>query len=149
MAAADAENDLKQLVADQNLHESVTFLGELGDEEAIGWYQQSDLFILPNRKIGNEEEGFGIVLLEAQACGTPVLAGDSGGTREALDHGHTGYVLDCRNPELIAEKVIEMLDDRQQLLDMGVAGREFVERNFDWSVIINKARHTFLGSAEP
>ena len=54
--------------------------GEPNDADLVNCYQQCDLFVLPNRQVGWDIEGFGMVLLEAQACGKPVIAGASGGT---------------------------------------------------------------------
>jgi phosphatidyl-myo-inositol dimannoside synthase len=70
---------LQALVEQEGLGRHVQFLGELDDRGLITCYQQCDLFVLPNRQVGKDIEGFGMVLLEAQACGKPVMAGDSGG----------------------------------------------------------------------
>ena len=74
-------------------------------------YQQCDLFALPNRTAGMDFEGFGMVLLEAQACGRAVLAGDSGGTAAALRAGETGVLVDCRRADTLAAAVAALLSD--------------------------------------
>src|SRR4029453_2663396 len=71
---------LDKLVADHGVGDLVQFRGTPTDDEMIRCYQQCDLFALPNRQVGWDLEGFGIVLIEAQACGKPVVAGTSGGT---------------------------------------------------------------------
>ncbi len=100
------------------LEDQVQFLDEIGDEDLIRCYQQCDLFILPNRSDGNDIEGFGMVLVEAQASGKPVIAGDSGGTAETMDIGTTGIIADCTNPESLAEAILSvqkgMHEDRFQ-----------------------------------
>jgi len=70
----------------QSVAGSVVFHGRLPESDMVELYQAADLFVFParNRWFGVEQEGFGIVILEAQACGTPVIIGDSGGTSEAL-----------------------------------------------------------------
>jgi phosphatidyl-myo-inositol dimannoside synthase len=90
---------LDQLVSEHNLHSWVQFRGTPNDRELLDCYQQCQLFALPNRQVGWDFEGFGIVLLEAQACGQPLLTGDSGGTIETLNPGSTGVVVDCTQPE--------------------------------------------------
>ena len=75
---------LESLAKSEGEMEHVQFLSELSDEQLVHCYQQSDLFVLPNRAIGRDVEGFGMVLLEAQACGKPVVAGASGGTAETM-----------------------------------------------------------------
>ena len=69
-------------------------------------YQQCDIFILPNRTIENDIEGFGMVLVEAQACGKPVIAGDSGGTAETMIVGKTGEIIDCSSPQSIVKGML-------------------------------------------
>jgi phosphatidylinositol alpha-1,6-mannosyltransferase len=71
---------LEDLVDHEGLGDHVQFLREVDDNRLVQCYQQWDLFALPNRQVGRDIEGFGMVLLEAQACGKPVIAGASGGT---------------------------------------------------------------------
>jgi phosphatidylinositol alpha-1,6-mannosyltransferase len=85
--------------------QQVQFLNEIEDEDLIRCYQQCDLFILPNRSDGNDIEGFGMVLVEAQSAGKPVIAGDSGGTAETMNIGKTGIIADCTDPENIAAAI--------------------------------------------
>jgi phosphatidylinositol alpha-1,6-mannosyltransferase len=101
------------------------------------------LFVLPNRTVGNDLEGFGMVLLEAQACGKPVIAGDSGGTREALIESVTGRIVDCRTPELLACAVSEILADPNGRTAMGLAGRRWIESRFDWPARFAEAQEIF------
>ena len=81
---------LEVLAPTKELRDHVQFRGEASDAEMIECYQQCDLFALPNREVAGEFEGFGMVLLEAQACGKPVLAGTSGGTSETMRIPETG-----------------------------------------------------------
>tara|TARA_R100000789_G_scaffold70099_1_gene65645 strand:+ start:1313 stop:2479 length:1167 start_codon:yes stop_codon:yes gene_type:complete len=90
------------------LEDQVQFLNEIEDGDLIRCYQQCDIFILPNRSDGNDIEGFGMVLVEAQASGKPVIAGDSGGTAETMDNGTTGLIADCTNPERIADALLSV-----------------------------------------
>ena len=69
------------------------FHGVPSDDELIELYQQCDLFALPNRQVGWDFEGFGIALIEAQACGKAVIAGASGGAPETLRPHETGEVV--------------------------------------------------------
>jgi len=88
----DCKDKLGAMVHDLSLSEQVQILGDISDAEMIQCYQQCDLFILPNRTIKNDIEGFGMVLVEAQACAKPVIAGDSGGTKETMLVGETGSI---------------------------------------------------------
>jgi phosphatidylinositol alpha-1,6-mannosyltransferase len=130
---------LHDLVAAERLAESVQFLGEVSDDVLIRCYQQCDLFALPNRQVGKDIEGFGMVLLEAQACGRPVLAGASGGTAETMCIPETGRVVSCDGPDKLAAAVSELLSDPHKLDRMGAAGRQWVVDRFDWAALTRQA----------
>jgi len=139
----DEKASLLNLVTKLKLEESVMFHAEISDEEMIQCYQQCDVFILPNRAEGNDIEGFGMVLVEAQACAKPVIAGDSGGTAETMVIGETGFIIDCTQPEPIANKLIEILQSQEQCIKLGSAGRVHVEKTLDWRVHTEKAEALF------
>lgn len=134
---------LEMLAAREGVADHVQFLGEVDDEQLIRCYQQCDLFVLPNRQVGMDIEGFGMVLLEAQACGKPVIAGDSGGTAETMKIPQTGRIVDCSRPELLAAAVGAMLGDREQLAAMGEAARDWVCETFDWDGLAREAERLF------
>src|SRR5438067_96216 len=117
----DERQVLRDLAAAEGQGDRVQFLGELDDEATIGCYQQCDLFLLPNRQVGQDIEGFGMVLLEAQACGKPVIAGASGGTAETMSIPETGTVIDCTTPDRLAEVVTDWLRDPARRERMGRA----------------------------
>jgi phosphatidyl-myo-inositol dimannoside synthase len=123
---------LEEQVAGAELGRYVRFHGALDEDAMLECYQQCDLFALPNRRVGRDVEGFGIVLLEAQACGKPVIAGDSGGTAETMDIPETGRVVPCDDPRVLAALVAEMLTDRGRLARMGEAARRWAVEQFDW-----------------
>lgn len=109
------------------------------DGELLELYRAADLIALPNREMNGDCEGFGIVLLEAQACGKPVLCGDSGGTRETLLPGRSGIVVDCTDAVSLADAIFRLYQNRESLPGMGQVGRRWVERYFDWNVLLAKA----------
>jgi phosphatidylinositol alpha-1,6-mannosyltransferase len=114
--AGDGEEraTLEALAERSGLRDHVQFLGEVDDDRLVQLYQQCDLFVLPNRQVGRDIEGFGMVLLEAQACGKPVIAGASGGTAETMRIPETGLVVPCDGPEALADAVVELLDDPER-----------------------------------
>jgi phosphatidyl-myo-inositol dimannoside synthase len=113
---------LERLAAELDLSPHVQFRGEPDDAELIRCYQQCDLFALPNREVDGDFEGFGMVLVEAQACGKPVLAGASGGTAETMRIPETGVTVNCDGPERLAETVSELLADPAAARADGPAG---------------------------
>ncbi len=134
---------LERLAASTGVVDAVRFLGEVGDDELLDCYRQCDLFVLPNREIAGDIEGFGLVLLEAQACGRPVVAGDSGGTRETMDPGRTGLLVPCDHPAELAERLAELLADPARLESMGAAGRRWIEERFGWDASARSAAEVF------
>lgn len=138
---------LSELVARERLQGHVQFLGELDDGLLLRCYQQCDLSVLPNRQIGQDIEGFGMVLLEAQACGRPVLAGASGGTAETMEIPETGRVVPCDGPDELAAMVIDLLSDRRRLDRMGQAARQWAVEQFDWESLGRRAEQMFWNEA--
>ena len=80
-------------------------------------------------------EGLGIVFLEASAAGVPVIAGESGGAPEAVQHNRTGLVVDGRSVDKVADAVTELLTDRDRAAAMGAAGREWVTAQWRWDTL--------------
>jgi glycosyltransferase involved in cell wall biosynthesis len=114
---------LQRRAADLGLAQAVEFLGERNDvpdllrESAVLW-------------LTSEWEGLPNVVLEAGACGTPVIARDAGATREIVRHGVTGYLVRERNPEAFAGSTHELLTDAARRRAMGDAARRVVEEQF-------------------
>ncbi len=136
---------LEALADREGVRQCVQFLGEADDETLLRCYQQCDLFALPNRQVGADIEGFGMVLLEAQACGRPVLAGASGGTAETMRVPQTGRVVPCDGPEELSRALAHLLLRPELLERMGAAGREWVVSHFDWSALTRQAERLFAG----
>jgi phosphatidylinositol alpha-1,6-mannosyltransferase len=130
---------LENLAREHGVDDVVQFRGAPAFAELVECYQQCDLFALPNRQVGWDFEGFGIVLLEAQACGRPVIAGRSGGTAETMELGATGELVDCQTPDALAEAVIRLLETPDRLAAMGKRAREWTVARFDWAVLAREA----------
>ncbi len=149
----DERAALEALVAREGLGDHVQFLGEIEDADLVRCYQQCDLFVLANRQVGQDIEGFGMVLLEAQACAKAVIAGASGGTAETMRIPETGRVVPCERPHELAHAVTAMLSDREGLVRMGLAARQWVLEHFDWGALSNQAKLLFAcgqaGSTSP
>jgi len=129
---------LQALAAASGVISHVTFVGRVSNADIVLLMQAADVFVHPNRELENGDlEGFGLVLLEANACGTPVIAGNSGGAPEAIDDGATGFLVDPNRPQEIASRVIELLEDAPRRTEMGEAGREWAAK-FTWQASAEK-----------
>jgi phosphatidylinositol alpha-1,6-mannosyltransferase len=113
---------------------TVVFAGEVSEEDLPRYYRAGDVFAMPcrTRLGGLEVEGWGNVFIEAAACGRAVVAGDSGGAREALVDGATGLLVDGSNVGAVADAVASLLEDPGRARAMGAAGRARVERHYTW-----------------
>lgn len=126
---------LQNLVNRLSLQGSVMFLEQADDDLVRQCYQQADLFVLPNRSIGTDIEGFGMVLVEAGACGIPVCAGKSGGTSETMIDGKTGFLLDCSSPETLERELSKVLI-RPDLRSIGSVAADYCRTTFGWPRLV-------------
>ena len=116
--------------------EGVVFTGAVPGERLRDIVAAADVFAMPARtRLGGlDVEGLGIVYLEAQACGVPVVAGDSGGAPETVT-AETGVVVDGRDTGAVAKAITQLLLDDQRRTQMGRAGRAHVTERFSWDVL--------------
>ncbi len=117
----------------------VSFLGEVEGGELPGLYGMADLFVMAcrDRWAGLESEGFGIVFLEAAACGVAQVAGRSGGSHEAVADGVTGLVVDDpRDAGKVAQAMRQLLSSRAQRTEMGEASRARAVGLFDYGTLV-------------
>ena len=127
---------LKKLVQNLNLGEHVSFIGRIQYAQLPLYICAGDIFAMPSRSrfFGLEVEGLGIVYLEASACGLPVIAGSSGGAPDAVLDGVTGVVVDGEDNQDIAAAAIKLLKDLEGSRAMGLAGREWIIKNWRWEI---------------
>lgn len=133
------EPRLRRLV--DELGAPVRFLGRVGNDDLPLLYGCADVYAMlcRNRWGGLEQEGFGIVFLEAAACGVPQVAGDSGGAAEAVVDGITGLVVRRPDdPRDVAEAFERLLDDPEAARQMGRAARQRAITEFSYDVLARR-----------
>ncbi|MDQ6616761.1 MAG: glycosyltransferase family 4 protein [Actinomycetota bacterium] len=116
----------------------VRLLGRITDVDLPELYACGDVFAMCCRRRwwGLEQEGFGIVFVEAAACGVASIAGDSGGAAEAVDDGKTGFVVaDPDNPKAVAAALNRLLDDPARASEQGQAARARAEQEFNYATL--------------
>lgn len=121
---------LTRLANECGVADRVHLLGHVSYEDLPRWYGASDVFAMPNREVGGDTEGFGLVFLEAAASCRPALAGRTGGTGSAVVHEITGLRVDGERVEAVAEGLGRLLSDDAAAREMGRRGRERVLQNF-------------------
>jgi phosphatidylinositol alpha-1,6-mannosyltransferase len=119
------EAKLRATMERLGLGERVELLGAVGDDELLSLYRRCTLFAMPNRTLPDgDTEGFGLIFLEANACGKPVIGGRAGGAVDAVVDGETGLLVKGEDSEAIAEALRRLLGDaalRDKLAQAGLA----------------------------
>ena len=114
--------------ASQGLEDRVRFTGYLPPNEVPAWLNVADVFVLPTLSEGRPN-----VVLEAMACGRPVVATRVGGIPEIVEDGRTGFLVEPRQPRQLAERISILLGDRDLGQKMGRAGRQtLIDRGLTW-----------------
>ncbi len=134
-----------------SLSAPVRFLGEISHETLPQVYGSSDLFVMAcrDRWFHLEQEGFGVVFLEAAACGVPQIAGASGGSHEAVLHDKSGLVLENSSDHIeVAGKIRSLLADPERRADMGNHARHRVVQEFDYDYLSRKLADV-IGEFDP
>lgn len=131
---------LSRRVRARGLEGSVHLAGEVPAQDLPAAHAAADVFAMPARTrwAGLDVEGLGIVYLEAQATGVPVVAGNSGGAPETVRVGETGLVVDGTEQHEVADAVVELLADRDRRAVMGRAGRRHVEQHWTWPIVAER-----------
>lgn len=121
-------------------------LGHVAIEDLPRWYNACDLFVLANRDIAGDTEGFGIVFIEAAACGKMAIAGQAGGTGSAVLEGVTGLRIDGESQAALTAALVDILRDDGRREALGAAGLARARELLSWDAVA--ARTLALGRDE-
>ncbi len=124
---------LKNLAAQSPYAKQIIFTGSLTEKEKWSCLNLCDIFITTSRDLDGDFEGFGIVYLEANLMGKPVIAGASGGVADAVIPGVNGLLVDPENPTAIAAAIMRLLNNPEEAKRLGRAGKDRAERDFSWA----------------
>jgi phosphatidylinositol alpha-1,6-mannosyltransferase len=143
----DAE--LRALTVELNLQDRVVFAGFVADDQLNHYYNLADIVVMPNTGDEGDVEGFGMVFLEANAAGKPVIGGRSGGTAEAIIDKETGFLVDPSDDQELRSALYSMLTDSELRRRMGLAGLQRAQTEFSWESRAKELRaisHTVAAS---
>lgn len=130
--------ELQQLIESAGLQEHITLTGPLSDADLLAAYRSADLFIMPNRTMPDgDTEGFGLVFLEANACGRAVIGGKAGGAVEAVRDDETGLLVDGNSVAEIAAAISRLLADKELLKHLEKGGLVHAQAN-SWTTRANE-----------
>jgi 1,4-alpha-glucan branching enzyme len=131
VGSGEDEQRLKDLAKKLHLgKKNLVFLGFVPEKKLADVYSSSSIFALPSYY-----EGFGIVLIEAMSAGLPLVSVRTGGAVEVIEEGENGYLVDYDN---MHEALLKLLGDKDLRVQMGIASREKVEKEYDWKRIADE-----------
>lgn len=138
VGTGDDEPRVKRTVREMGLSDHVVFAGDTRDDQLLrAYYSACDVFVMPSQTVISEEvckgEGFGIVYIEANACGKPVVAGYGGGVPDAVIDGVTGLLVDPMDVKAIAEALVRLLKDERLSHQLGQQGLRRVREELSLS----------------
>lgn len=134
--------ELKEIIVDLNLNDLVTFHGFIPDIELPKFYNQNDVFILCSREEPNSTsvEGFGLVFLEAQSCGVPCIAVNSGGISDAVENKNGGWLI-TQDDEMVLSSIFkEIIDDPSIIINQGELARNRILKGYTWLLYNEKLK---------
>lgn len=129
---------LINLSRELGVEDRVHLLGHVSPEDLPRWYNACDVFAMPNREVNGDTEGFGMVFLEAAACGKPAIAGQDGGTGSAVVSEVTGLRVDGVSAKSVSVALARLLGDVPLTGKMGTEGNLRVGREFSWERVAEK-----------
>lgn len=130
----------------KGMGENITFSGFVDDDDLPKYYAGADVFVLPST---NESEGFGMVLAEAQACGTPVIGTNVGGIPFALNYGKSGKLVAPNNANELAEAILELLTNKAVSRKLSLTGEAYINDKFGWDVLFDLYQEALLNTYKP
>jgi phosphatidylinositol alpha-1,6-mannosyltransferase len=143
--------ELARLARSLGVRDRVVFAGRAEESDLPAFYALADVFIMASRVRPEEGdvEGFGIVYLEASACGKPVIGGRSGGVPEAIVEGVTGLLVNPMDHEEIAHALATILNDREFATRLGAEGQARVARDFTWARAADRMSAVLVRALDP
>jgi len=122
--------NIQRLIKELNLEERVFVLGRVNQDVLIMLYNYAYVFVMPNQRIKDDPEGFGIVAIEAASSGLPVVANDVDGVNQAVLNGKTGWLVEYNNIKLFLDKIINIGLKREDVRSQA--------KIFSWDLVIEK-----------
>jgi glycosyltransferase involved in cell wall biosynthesis len=131
----------QQIAKDLQILERVQFIDDADTNKKLAClYSKADVLVLPSI---NRSEAFGLVLLEAMACGTPVVASNLPGVRSVFNNGHHGLTVKPNDIDDLTEKIIAIINHPQRSKNMGEAAKTLVHNKYTWEKVAEKLNNIY------
>jgi len=128
--------DIEASIRAEGLEDRVQLLGMVPEETLRALLARADLFVMPNVVVEGDMEGFGIVMIEAAACGVPTVAADLEGIRDVIRHEQTGWREPSHNADAFVRRIEGL--DRETLARVGEAAKERVRDELGWAAVAQR-----------
>jgi glycosyltransferase involved in cell wall biosynthesis len=137
-AGGEEEENLRKLAKDIKVEDKVNFLGWVSQKELSYYYSKAAVVLFMS-----VNEPCGLVPLEAMASGTPTIATNTGGPKETIIDGKTGFLVKPNNPVAVSNKIKILLENKKMLRRMSRDARKHVEKNFTWDAVVDRLYNVF------
>lgn len=137
----DLETEYKELASKNNLSENFIIDSNASDDDLAAWYQKARVSVLAST---DKSEAFGLVLLEALASATPVIASNLPGVRNVFHNKEHGFLIKADDVEQLAEKIAFMIDNPEEAQKMGEAGRRWIDERYSWDKVGERLEAAYL-----
>jgi phosphatidylinositol alpha-1,6-mannosyltransferase len=144
LGSGPGEKMLKKLAKDLGIEKRVEFMGHVSQDDLPAYLAAADIFVRPSRS-----EGLGISFLEAMSSGVPVIAPLVGGITDFLQDGETGLVMKSEDPEDLAGKIKQLMQDENLRKKLQRNGRELVEQKYNWDNIAKQIGNIIHNLSQP
>lgn len=125
-------DEIREYIEKTDMNDNFVFTGYLTDSDLLPLYELSDIFVLPSF-----EEGFGMVVSEAMSTGTPAIGSAISGIDQQIEDEKTGYLVEPGNPDALAEKISELLENTEKRERMAERSERKAEQ-FSWDTIVEQ-----------
>ena len=129
---------LQQLVSTLELSQNVIFAGEVPRDKVSEYYQACDIFVIPSL-----QEGFPNAALEAMASAKPVVATQVGALVDIIKNGKTGLLVEPKNHEMLYERILYLMEKREEAIAMGKNAREDIARNYSLDIKMDHLQNIY------
>lgn len=135
VGSGSLEPQLKNLVSELEIEKNVEFTGFIKADKIPHYHNMIDIFVAASIE---DSESFGVAVLEASACGKPVIVSDAGGLPEVVEGGVTGLIAERSNSAALANAIMKLLSDAELRENMGKNGRQKILNEYTWKDSVNK-----------
>lgn len=132
-------DSLEKLARNEKVDDHVTFLGKVPMKDLVKWYNKAEVFVLPSLF-----EGFGIVVLEAMACGTPVIGTKVAGIVDIIENKKTGILVPPEDEKKLGEEIKRILNSPKMRKKIVYISRRYLKKKFEWESIVGNFIHLYF-----